>query len=222
MAGIWVIANWKSNKTIAEALEWIDIVGPQLSEKENLKIVVCPRYSVLAEVKKAIITSNFPLLVGAQDLSSFGQGPYTGEEPADLLHDFCDLAILGHSERRKNFAESDEMIAEKVKQAKDSNIIPLVCVQGTDTAVPEDTQLIAYEPVWAIGSGKPDSPENANTKAGQLKDRYGKNLSILYGGSVTSDNVKSFVTEENISGVLVGSASLSSEEFLKICKNCAL
>lgn len=219
---IWVIANWKANKTIAEALEWIDIVGPKLPETENLKIAVCPGYSALSEVKKAVMASHFPLLVGAQDLSPFGQGAYTGEEPAELLQDFCDLAILGHSERRKNFAETDEMIAEKVKQAKDSNIIPLVCVQDTDTAVPEDTQLIAYEPVWAIGSGNPDTPENASAAAAKIKEKWGQELKVLYGGSVSAENAKSFMDMPHLSGILAGTSSLDPDEFLKICQTCVL
>lgn len=222
MAGIWIIANWKSNKSIAEALEWIDIIGPKLPETENLKIAVCPRFSVLAEVKKAVIASNFPLLVGAQDLSPYGAGAYTGEEPAELLHDFCDLAILGHSERRKNFAETDEMIAEKVKQAKESNIIPLVCVQDTDTMVPEGTQLIAYEPVWAIGSGNSDTPENANEAAGKIKEKWGQDLKVLYGGSVSAENAKSFTDMPHLSGILVGTSSFDPDEFLKICQTFVL
>src|SRR3989344_1210977 len=92
---IWIIANWKSNKTIAEALDWVSQVGPRIPKRDGLKIVVCPTFSVLSEVKKAITVGNFPLLLGAQDLSPFGIGAYTGEEPAAILKQFVDLAILG-------------------------------------------------------------------------------------------------------------------------------
>lgn len=217
MKNIWIIANWKSNKTIAEALDWISQVGPQIPKKDELKIVVCPTFSALSEVKKAITVGNFPLLVGAQDLSSFGIGAYTGEEPAQILNQLIDVAILGHSERRQNFGETDELVFKKTKQALENHITPLVCVQGEENAVPEGCKLVAYEPLFAIGSGNPDTPENVDVVASQLKQKFGSDLEVLYGGSVTSKNVKSFLDQENISGVLVGNASLDPREFVKIC-----
>lgn len=218
MKDIWVIANWKSNKTIAEALDWVAQVGPNVPKKENLKIVVCSTFSSLSEVKKAITVGNFPINVGSQDLSPFGVGAYTGEESAELLGQLVNLAILGHSERRTNFGETDEMIANKARQANQFNITPLVCVQGPDTIVPADCKLIAYEPIFAIGTGNPDTPENANNVARALKDRYGQDLMVLYGGSVSSENVKNFATQPNINGLLIGKASLDPAEFIKICK----
>lgn len=216
---IWIIANWKSNKTIAEALDWMDKAGPQIPKKDNLKVVVCPTFSALSEVKKAIIAGNYPLIVGSQDLSPFSSGVYTGEESANLLKDLINLSIIGHSERRTNFLETDKMIAKKTTQAIENNIIPLVCVQGADTPVPENCQLVAYEPIFAIGSGNPDTPDNAEIVAKSLKNMHGQNLAVLYGGSVTSQNIKGFISQENISGVLVGNASLDAEEFIKICNS---
>jgi triosephosphate isomerase len=215
---IWIIANWKSNETIQEALEWISIVGPKIEKRQNLKIVVCPTFTAIEEVKKSIMVGNFPLMVGSQDLSPFEEGPYTGEETAAILKQFVELAILGHSERRKNFGETDEVVTKKVQQALVHQIIPLVCVQGKDTPIPEGTKLIAYEPIFAIGTGNPDTPENAQEVASFLKQKYSgqDDLEVLYGGSVTSGNVKGFVSKENISGVLVGKASLEAEEFVKI------
>lgn len=221
---IWIIANWKSNKTIQEALDWVSKVGPAIPKRDNLKVVVCPTFSCLSEVKKAITVGSFPLMVGAQDLSPFGVGAYTGEESASLLNQFVDLAILGHSERRKNFEESDEMVAKKVEQAIDNKIIPLVCVQGEETSVPEGYNMIAYEPIWAIstgltntpGTGRVDTPEDASRVAEIFKQRYGDKLEVIYGGSVDSGNVKGFITQENISGVLVGNASLDADEFRRI------
>jgi len=223
---IWVIANWKSNKNIAEALDWVAAVGPNLSKNENLKIVVCPTFSTLSEVKKAITVGNFPILVGVQDLSPFGVGAYTGEESAALLSQLVDLAILGHSERKKNFKEDDEMVAKKAEQAIDNKIIPLICVQDEGTPVPKGCTMIAYEPIWAIstgltntpGAGRADMPEDANKIAGIFKQKYGQELEVIYGGSVDSSNIKGFITGDNICGVLVGNASLDAEEFIKICK----
>lgn len=217
---IWVIANWKSNKTIAEALDWVSKVGPNIPKRENLKVIVCPAYSSLSEVKQAILIGSFPLMVGAQDLSPFGEGPYTGEESAPLVNQLIGLTILGHSERRQNFHEDDEMVAKKTQQALQHNIIPLVCVQGSNTPVPEKCKLVAYEPVFAIGTGNPDTSESANLVAKELKGKYGTDLEVTYGGSVTSQNVKGFITEADISGVLVGNASLRAEEFVKIVEIC--
>lgn len=224
---IWIIANWKSNKTISEALDWVSKVGPKLPSRDDLKVVVCPTFSCLSEVAKAIKVGNFPIIVGSQDLSPFGVGAYTGEESAALLKDLITLSILGHSERRKNFSEKDEAIAQKVKQAQDAGIIPLLCVQDENTEVAEGCKLIAYEPIWAIstgltntpGAGRADTPEDANRIAQLIKNKN-QDLEVIYGGSVNSANVKGFVSQSEISGVLVGNASLDAEEFIKIVEAC--
>ncbi|MBI2315233.1 triosephosphate isomerase [Candidatus Daviesbacteria bacterium] len=215
---MWIIANWKSNKTIAEALDWLAQAGPKIPKNPNLTVVVCPCFSALSEVKKAIIVGNFPLLVGAQDLSPFGMGAYTGEEPAQILRELITHAILGHSERRQNFGETDEIISQKAAQAKANNITPLICVQGTDILIPQDCELVAFEPISAIGTGNPDTPENANEVAKTLKEKNGQDIQVLYGGSVTADNVQSFLTQSFLSGVMIGKASLDVQEFIKICK----
>lgn len=215
---VWIIANWKSNKNISEALRWIEVVGPNLEKRATVKVVVCSAFTDIEEVKKAVLVGNYPLIVGSQDLSPFAEGPYTGEESARVLSELVELSILGHSERRQHFGETDELVAEKVEQAVKFQIIPLVCVQNEDTPVPEKVNLIAYEPIFAIGTGNPDTPQNAAQIATIFKERYGKTVEVLYGGSVTSENVKPFLGQENLSGVLVGKASLDPEEFLKIVK----
>lgn len=215
MKNIWIIANWKSNMTIAEALGWLDVVGPNLQKRESLKVVVCPVFTDITEVKKEVMVQNYPLMVGSQDLSPFDSGSYTGEEAAKLLKDLVDLSILGHSERRQNFGESDEMVAAKTARAKEYNITPLVCVTDENTPVPGGVNLIAYEPVFAIGTCNADTPQNANGVAQKLKARY-PDVQILYGGSVTADNAKAFLQQEDISGLLIGKSSLDPKEFLKI------
>lgn len=212
---MWIVANWKSNKTIAEALAWVDAVGPNIPRRENLKIVVCPNFTDIEEVKKAVMVGNYPMMVGSQDLSEFDNGPYTGEESARILKDLVDLSILGHCERRKNFGESDEIVAEKVKRARESNIIPLVCVQSAETPVPENVDLSAFEPVESVGTGQPDTPQDANTVAQKLKAKY-TGLQVLYGGSVTAENAKAFLQQQDLDGLLIGTASLDANEFLKI------
>lgn len=216
MKNIWIIANWKSNKTIAEALDWIGKVGPKIERRENIKIVVCPSFIDIEEVKKAVVVGNYPLMVGSQDLSPFDEGAYTGEEAARILKDVVELSILGHSERRENFGETDESVAQKVKQAIEHNIIPLVCVQSKETPVPEGVKLVAYEPISAIGTGNPDTPQDAQEVASELKKNHGEGIEVLYGGSVTPENVNHFLNEDDISGVLVGGGSLDPEEFLKL------
>lgn len=215
---LWIIANWKSNKTLAEALSWISVVGPKLEKREDVNVVVCPTFTAIEEVKKTILVGNFPIMVGSQDLSPYENGAYTGEETATILHQFVDLAIIGHSERRQNFGETDEMVAQKVNQALEHGIIPLVCVQNSDTPVPTGTHLVAYEPIFAIGTGTPDTPQNAENIAKIIKEK--SNVDVLYGGSVTSENAKAFLQMDNVSGVLVGKASLEAEEFVKIVNAC--
>lgn len=213
---MWIIANWKSNKNITEALTWVDEVGPQIPGKEKLKVVVCPTVICIEEVKKAVLVGGYHLIVGSQDLSAFDIGAFTGEEAARILKDIVDLSILGHSERRQHCNETDEMVAQKVLQARQYNIEPLVCVTDENTLVPEGVKIVAYEPIFAIGTGTPDTPENANNVALVLKNKYGEDLEVLYGGSVTSLNAKAFLQQENISGLLIGKSSLDSAEFIKI------
>ena len=224
MKKIWVIANWKSNKNLAEALDWVSQVGEKLHRKDSLNIVICPQFSEIEEVAKEIKVGKLPLMVGSQDLSPFGEGPFTGEESASSLQGLVGLSILGHSERRKNFGETDEIVAKKAKRALEAGIIPLVCVQNENTPIPDGCSLVAYEPTFAIGTGNPDTPENANNVAYTLGQKYetqDDKLEVLYGGSVNSENVLNFVKKEHISGVLVGGASLDPQEFLKIIDECA-
>ncbi len=219
MKTLWIVANWKSNKTIAEALDWVGQVGPKLIHKPGIQVVVCPTFLAAEEVKKVVMVGHFPLLVGVQDLSPFEEGPFTGEEAARILSDVVDLAILGHSERRQNFGETDQMVAQKVAQALKYNIKPLVCVQGPDTPVPPGVKLVAYEPLFAIGTGHPEDPVNASQVARQLKERVDTSLQVLYGGSVTGENVGSFLSVENLSGLLVGGASLDPQQFGRIVQS---
>lgn len=218
---MWIIANWKSNKTIQEALQWVEEVGPKLPRNEKLNVVVCPQFVDILEVKKAVQVGNYPLMVGSQDLSPFDEGPFTGEESADSLEGFIALSILGHSERRQNFNETDELVARKSAQAKSSGIVPLVCVQSEDTPVPVDCEIVAYEPVFAIGTGTPDTPQNANVVAEKIKQANPYVKNVLYGGSVTAENCVSFIQEDNIEGLLIGKSSLDSQEFIKIVEECS-
>lgn len=217
---IWIIANWKSNKTIAEALEWINQVGSNIPENNNIKVVVCPTFTALSEVKKAVSESNYPITISSQDISPFDIGAYTGEEAAEILKQFVDMTLIGHSERREHFGDTDQTVEEKVKMALSSGITPLVCIQGTDTPVPDGCKLVAYEPMFAIGTGTPDTPENAEEVALEVKTKTG--TEVLYGGSVDVQNVNNFLKMKDISGVLIGKASLDPNEFIKIIEEAAV
>ena len=219
MKKLWVVANWKSNLSLAESLDWVNKVGPQLNRRADLQIVICPRFSVLPELHQEIQSNNYPIVLGSQDLSTYGAGSFTGEEPAELLHELVTMSIIGHSERRQKFGETDEVVAEKFNQAKNAGIEPILCIQDADTPIPEGNKIVAYEPVFAIGTGTPDTPENANKVAMEVKSSH-PGISILYGGSVTSENCRAFIEQKNINGLLIGKASLNAQEFLKIVVNC--
>ncbi len=215
----WVVANFKSNKTVPETLQWIEKVGMAVDRLRNIKIVLCPTLLSLYEAKRFIVENDYNLLLGAQNVSPYLPGAHTGEVAAKLLGKLVDLTLVGHSERRTEFGESFEMVDDKVKRLIECQITPLVCVQGTKTPIPQGVSLIAFEPVSAIGSGNPDTPENAAKVALFFKEKYKRLTGVLYGGSVNPDNAKSFLDQESLDGVLVGGASLEAEEFIKIVES---
>lgn len=204
---------------MSESLEWVSVVGPKLNKREDLQVVLAPRFSALSELKKEIKSSNYPIMLASQDLSSFGGGAYTGEEPAQLLKELVEMSIIGHSERRENFRETDETVSQKFEQAVKNGIEGVVCVQDANTLIPEGCKIAAYEPVFAIGTGIADTPENANKVGEKFKSKV-PGISVLYGGSVTADNCQSFTSLENMHGLLIGKASLDPQEFIKIVENC--
>lgn len=236
MKKLFIVANWKANKTQAEAAEWMERVQSEqysVSEIENKEIIICPSFQLLSLISDFLMESpaNEKLLLrlGGQNLSGFGTGAYTGEVPAELLKEFCAYSIIGHSERRENFNETDEVIYRKLLQAKQHNITPILCasnpeqVRSMKAIMKNDSDklkieemIIAYEPLFAIGSGKSDTPENANENAKQIKAEGVQY--VLYGGSVNPDNIHTFTTTEFIDGVLVGGASLDPEKFIQIIK----
>lgn len=221
MKRLFIVANWKSNKTETEAKDWFQIISSvswtdQISNKE---IVVCPSFTLLHEVKSLITNYQLPITIGAQDISSFTESSYTGEINGRQIKEFADYVIIGHSERRSNFLESDDMLIKKIEMAESCGLSPIFCVQDENTVIPGGVKIVAYEPLFAIGTGNPDSSENANIVAGKIKNKNKTVQYVLYGGSVISKNVNSFTQMSNVDGILVGSASLDASEFLAIIKN---
>jgi len=242
-----IIANWKMNKGIKEAVSFIKEFKPLIKDIKNVEIVICPPFTLLSEVNKSIKGSNIDL--GAQNMHFEEKGAYTGEVSPLMLKDAgCEYVILGHSERRQYFNETDDFINKKVKAALKNKLKPILCIGETlqqrnndRTTEIIETQLmdcldgineneiknivVAYEPVWAIGTGKNATPEQAEEVhkfiRSLLSKKYNKKISdnvrIIYGGSVKPDNIKDLMAMGNINGALVGGASLDAKSFAQIC-----
>ena len=221
MDKLLIVANLKSYKTKIEAKEWLDAFTKIKEIEDSLndrEIIICPPFQLLFMFDSYAKDKLLPIKIGAQNVSPFDEGAYTGEVNAKQIKDYAEFVLIGHSERRNNFGETDDMLFKKTELVLEYGLTPIFLVQEKDTPIPGRVEVIAYEPIFAIGSGNPDTPENADQIASSIKsgnDTY----KILYGGSVTSENVKNFTKMPNIGGVLVGGASLDPEEFIKIIHN---
>ncbi|MBI3379513.1 triosephosphate isomerase [Candidatus Gottesmanbacteria bacterium] len=221
----YIIGNWKSNKDLEETKYWFDTLKTRSLQNniinwDNIEVVVCPPIIFLPLVKKLRDDCDLPLKIGAQNISPFKNGPYTGEVSDSMIAEFASYVIIGHSERRTNFSEDDSMLSEKVKRANEVKLNSIYCIQDENTFIPEDVEIVAYEPVWAIGTGKTDTPDNADRVAQAVKKRWG-GKSLIYGGSVDPDNIKSFIQTNNIDGVLPGGSSLDPNKFWEMIVNAA-
>ena len=246
-----VAGNWKMNKTAAEARDLVSKILLPLREISNVEKVLCPPFTSIFAVSAMLEGSNVGL--GAQNLHWEERGAFTGEIAPNMVKEFCSYVIIGHSERRTYFGETDEMVNRKLRAAIKMDLIPIVCVGEsleqyesgqTSEVVRRQIKLgfadvnsasaarivVAYEPVWAIGTGKASSGENANFVHGKvirpaLSELFGGNnaqaIRILYGGSVTAPNAPEFFSQSDIDGALVGGASLKPDEFVAITKAAA-
>ena len=243
-----IAGNWKMNTTVAEAVALVSQMCRQLDGIDDVDKILCPPFISLAAVRELIKGSSIKL--GAQDLFYEEKGAYTGEISPLMLADLCQFVIIGHSERRRYFNESDAIINKKVAAAGRVGLRPILCV-GEKLAENEAGQteevvsrqlksalngidnidgiVIAYEPVWAIGSGRAATGQQANetigfirnTIAGLYHEEVAQNLVILYGGSVTASNIAEFVAHPQIDGALVGGASLKADQFISIIKQAS-
>jgi triosephosphate isomerase len=244
-----IAGNWKMNKTVAESLDLVNGLRRELVGVKEVDIVVCPPFTALSEVSKAILDSNIRL--GAQNMSEQPNGAYTGEISSGMLKEFSvRFVILGHSERRQYQKESDELISKKALAAHAAAVKPIVCVGETleqrETGVTEQvigTQLkgslagltkdqmeetvVAYEPVWAIGTGKTASTQQAQdvhafirkTLISLFDEAVARRVRIQYGGSVKANNARELMSQPDVDGALVGGAALEVRSFIDIIKN---
>ncbi len=176
---------------LSEAIEWLRVIKEYKGEFENLTnktIIVCPPFQLLYSFSSYAKEYALPIIIGAQDISPFDPGAFTGEVNGRQIKEFADYVIIGHSERRTNFGETDEILFKKVEMAKKYDLKIVYCVQNENTLVPDGVSVIAYEPVFAIGTGHPDTPEDAEKVCTVLKQKY-SSASVIYGGSVNGENV---------------------------------
>ena len=244
-----IAGNWKMNTTVSEAIYLVNEMGPGLEEIDNVKKVICPPFISLAVVKDLMEETSIKL--GAQNMHFAEKGAYTGEISPLMLANLCEFVIIGHSERRQYCQETGQIINKKILAALNAGLKPILCVGErleenvtgrTKQVVTEQLKsslagindikdlVIAYEPVWAIGTGKAATGEQANETIGLIRQNiselYAKETSrdtlILYGGSVNADNTTEFMNQPNINGALVGGASLEANQFVSIVKQTSL
>jgi triosephosphate isomerase len=244
----FVAGNWKMNKSVSEARELVSVMGRELKSIGGVEKVLCPPFMSLVAVANLLQGTDIGL--GAQNMHWEEKGAFTGEVAPLMIAEFCKYVIIGHSERRAYFGETDEAVHKKTRAAIKHNLIPIVCV-GETLAENESGKtadvirrqmldglkeidsasasviVIAYEPVWAIGTGRAATGADANRVVADvirpaLSQLFGAEIAqgarVLYGGSVTSSNAKEFFSQPDIDGALVGGASLKVEEFVPITR----
>jgi triosephosphate isomerase len=244
--------NWKMNLNHLEANRLVQHLAHSLTEKElaEVEVVVLPPFTDIRTVQTAVDGDKWNIGYGAQDISAQASGAYTGEISGSMLAKLgCSYAVVGHSERRAYHHESDSLVNAKVKAALANEIVPIMCIgEGLEiresgehvphtlaqldaglaglTAEQVEKVVIAYEPIWAIGTGKTATPEDAQEVIGAIRARlaqvHGGSVAdvvrVLYGGSVKASNIAGIMEQPDIDGALVGGASLDGDEFVKICK----
>ncbi len=220
MKPLYIIGNWKSNVTVREAQNWMEEFTPLYTAMQdelsaNTHVILCVPFPDLFPVREHIRKYSLNIALGAQDVSPYPEGSYTGEVSARMIKELGEYVIIGHSERRKFLGESDEELAFEVMQAKEAGLQIIFCIPDDQTRVFEGVDIIGYEPLWAIGTGKTDTPQHAASVIASIKQKTGV-PSVVYGGSVKQDNVAAFVAQDSIDGVLVGGASLDPRSFAEL------
>ena len=240
----FIAANWKMNKTVSETRDFLSAFIPEVKDVKDVDIVIAPPFTSLAAASEKLNNTN--IILAAQDMFYEDKGAYTGEVSPLMLTDIgCRYVIIGHSERRQHFNETDESVNRKIKAAKKAGLGVILCIgeslqereakktfnvleREIDNGLHEmdiEKIVVAYEPIWAIGTGKTATPEQAQESHAYIRERlrikYGNradDVCIIYGGSVTPENIDSLMACKDIDGALVGGASLKVESFTRIVK----
>ena len=239
-------ANWKMNKTIREAEEYMAALLPRAADADGVDVAVFAPFTCLHEVSR--MAEDSPIIAGAQNFYYEDWGAFTGEVSVPMLQDAgAEAGIVGHSERREHFCEDDDMVARKAARAVEAGLLPVVCVgetkeerdagdmwekvSGQVRRVMEELDdldggslVFAYEPIWAIGTGETATPEDAQDAIGRIRDLlrelrddgFADGVRILYGGSVKPENAAEIMAQEDVDGALVGGASLEVESFMQL------
>ena len=239
-------ANWKMNKTIREAEEYMAALLPRAADADGVDVAVFAPFTCLHEVSR--MAEDTPVIAGAQNFYYEDWGAFTGEVSVPMLQDArAEAGIVGHSERREHFCEDDDMVARKAARAVEAGLLPVVCVGETkeerdagdmwekvsgqvrrvmeELDDPDGGSLVfAYEPIWAIGTGETATPEDAQDAIGRIRDLlrelrddgFADGVRILYGGSVKPENAAEIMAQEDVDGALVGGASLEVESFMQL------
>jgi triosephosphate isomerase len=243
--------NWKMNLNHIEAIGLVQKLAYTLNEEDftNLDVAVLPPFTDIRSVQTLVDGDKLQLKYGAQDISAQDKGAFTGEISGPMLSKLgCTYVVVGHSERRQYHAETDEVVNAKTKAAIRNDLTPIVCVgEGLDirkagdqvsytlaqvhgaiaglSGAQVENIVIAYEPVWAIGTGEVATPEDAQEVCGAIRNRIkelhgsaGDKIRILYGGSMKADNVAAIMASPDVDGGLVGGASLDPDEFVSVCR----
>ncbi len=243
-----IAGNWKMNTDITEAIDLVRTMLPELERISGVEKVLCPPFISLSAVSELIKSTSIRL--GAQNMHFESHGAFTGEISPRMIINVCDFVILGHSERRQYFAEKDEIVNRKVQAALEIGLKPILCIgesledneaNRTDEIITRQVQtglaginssselVVAYEPVWAIGTGKAATGRQANATIASIRNiiasiwgnTVAQAIRILYGGSVIGTNIAEFIVEPEIDGALVGGASLKADDFLSIVRQTA-
>ncbi|OGK17970.1 hypothetical protein A3G67_04695 [Candidatus Roizmanbacteria bacterium RIFCSPLOWO2_12_FULL_40_12] len=219
----YIIANWKAHKTLEEASAWVDSVNKQISqtpdvqrklEDDELIILIAAPFPFLVPLSQKISQKN--LAVAAQDVSVYGEGAYTGEVTAKMLKGVTTHVLIGHSERKDYFHETDEVVLKKSEQVLSQGLSPIFCIQNESNKIPEGANIIAYDPKEAIGTGKNVPGEETATFRKKLN--LFPDAVFLYGGSVNPESIDEYLSHPEINGFLVGGSSLDPEEFFELVK----
>ncbi len=223
----YIIGNWKSNQNITESLIWLDELSAlRPSFSSSVSVILCLPFTDIASFNHKIADLGLPIISGSQNVSHLPPGKHTGEITANMLAELVNYCLVGHSERRHEFGETSEIVALKARYLLENSITPIVCLDTPylDEQVKElfhhDVDVsrcfFVYEPISAIGTGKPVEPTDANHVCTQIAFLTDNSAPVLYGGSVSSDNAASFVRQGRIDGVLVGTDSLEPTLFAGI------